>query len=143
MIRLQKLLSLLLAVLLLAGCMSQEEPPAQTQPPLTTPPTVETTVATEPEAVPLPPAQRIPDGFSLFMQERDVTQYVVDDNVGSKVIVRIEVHHKRMLHHPTFKHFNLSPRATPFQRKSHSSHTQGHPQTTQPIPHCPHCHPLY
>lgn len=84
MMRLQKLLSLLLAVLLLAGCMAQEEPPAPTQPP-TTPPTVETTAATEPEAVPLPPAQRIPDGFSLFMQERDVTQYVVDDNVGSKV----------------------------------------------------------
>lgn len=81
--RFLKILSILLAVIMLAGCVA-EEPPVQTLPP-TVPPTTETTVATEPEEILLPPAQQITEGFTFFLQGRDSTEYVADDYTGTKV----------------------------------------------------------
>ena len=81
--RFLKILSILLAVIMLAGCVA-EEPPVQTLPP-TVPPTTETTVATKPEEILLPPAQQITEGFTFFLQGRDSTEYVADDYTGTKV----------------------------------------------------------
>lgn len=90
--RWQKLTAVILAVLLLAGCSE----PTNTQLIPTTVPTVSTvsTVSTEPPATTsptLPPeepqekAQRISQGYSVLVNQQDVTETLSDGSVYSKV----------------------------------------------------------
>ena len=85
----KSILCLILAILL-TGCTAKE--PVQTQPVAVAP--TETAAPTEaptvPEEVILPPAQQITEGVTLLLGDKDLTWYVSDGNVETKVRIYSE-----------------------------------------------------